>query len=286
VPGAAPRGGSHPLSAPLRFQVLRVGFEIAVDDPAARRALKFLIQTAVQPEPPRSLISYEVRRTDNGFEILRNGEYADTQFDPSRVLLSLYARVQRDALAAWPGAAALRAVTGRVAGERFVAVGETLWDRSRVGLALIACGVDIEGDDMAILHDGVVTAYPRPLRVCGLDVPLPPGAPLRDDLPFLGEGPQTGSWALDLSAAGIEWRVTSGKPDTVILLETNYGGQTRISDLPRHETARVLMSCCDPQGNALAGIRAVAGVANGASRCVRLWLGSLDHLGSIWPGLT
>jgi hypothetical protein len=208
------------------------------------------------------------------------------QFDPSGVLETLYRRIQRDALDAWPGAPVLQALTGRRDGERFVIVGDSLRERSQVGLELISQNVDVEGDDLAILHDGGLTAYPRPLRVCGADAPLPPGARPREELPFVGETPETGSWALDLAQAGLDWKVTTGKPDTVILLETNYGGQTRLSELPRHEMARILMSHCDPRGNAIGAIQAVAGLANGARRCGRLWLGSLGHIGSIWQGLT
>jgi len=233
VPHAAPLRGSHRLSAPLRFQVLRLSFEISADDPAVRRALRFLIQSAVQPESPRATVSYDVRRADDGYEISRDGELADVQFDPGGVLETLYRRIFRDALDAWPNAPVLEALTGRREGERFVIVGDSLRERSQAGLALISKGVDVEGDDLAIIHDGALTAYPRPLRVCGTDVPLPPGAPPREELPFIGGSPGTGSWVLDLAQAGIDWKITTGRPDTVVVLQTNYGGQTRLSEIPR-----------------------------------------------------
>ncbi|HEY5316883.1 MAG TPA: hypothetical protein VIJ20_02810 [Solirubrobacteraceae bacterium] len=285
MPRAAPRGGPHPLSPPLRFQVLRVSFEISVDDPATRRELRFLSQSAIQPEGPRSTVSYQVHRRDGAYEIARNGELEDVQFEPSGVLGVLYSAVQRDALAAWPGAPVLQALTGRRNGERFAVVGEPLRDRSRLALALLGHGVDIEGDDLAILHDGVLTAYPRPLRVCGVDVPLPPRAGPRETLPFVGSNIETGSWALDIASAGIDWRITTGGLDTVILLETNYGGQSRLAQIPRYEMVRALMSCCDPRANVPQAIRTVARLTDGARHCYRLWLGSLDHLGAVWPGL-
>jgi hypothetical protein len=283
VPHAAPLRGSHQLSAPLRFQVLRVSFEISAEDPAIQDVLRFLIQSADQPEPSRSTVSYEVRRSGDGYEISRNGEPEDIQFDPGRVLDALYRRIQDDALEAWPGAPVLKALSGRRDRERFIVVGESLRERSQLGLQLLAHGMDLEGDDMAILHDGALTAYPRPVRVCGVDTPLPPAARPREELPFVGGSVETGSWVLDLAQAGVDWRITTGKPDMIILLETNFGGQTRLSEVSRHETARTLMSHCDPRGNAIGAVRAVAGLADGARRCVQLWLGSLDHVDSIWP---
>jgi hypothetical protein len=261
--------------------VLRVAFAIQSDDPAVERALRFLDQSAQQPEPARCTVSYAVRRRGVGQEITRNGGIEDVQFDPPAVLQALYQRVQRDALSAWPEAAVLKAVTGSAGGERFIVVGETLRDRSRLALTLLSLGADLEGDDLAIIHDGVLTAYPRPLRVCGDDVPLPPSAPARDELPFQGSRRSTGSWVLDLGRAGIEWKVTSGPVHRVILLETNYGGQTRVRDVPRSDAARSLMSSCDPLGHPASAIRGIARLTDNAARCQRLRLGSLDNAATV-----
>lgn len=241
--------------------------------------MQFLAQSAIQPAPASSTVSYEVRRRGDGYEILRDEALEDVQFDSQTVLDAVYRRVQRDALAAWPGAAVLRAVTGRWRDERFVIVGETLWDRSRLALALIGHGVEIEGDDLAILHDGVLTAYPRPLRVCGVDAPLPPRAPAVGDLPGTGDFP-TGPWSLDLALAGIDWRITTGPLHIAVALETNYGGHTRVNKLEPLEMARILMSSCDPLSDGSHAISAVARLASGA-RCYRLRLGSLDELDAL-----
>jgi hypothetical protein len=243
--------------------------------------LRFLAQSAIQPEQAGSIVSYEVRRRDDGYDIVRDGALEDVQFDSHNVLRVIYRRVQLDALAAWSGAALLRAVTGRWRGMRFVVVGERLWDRSRLALQLIRHGVEIEGDNVAILHDGVLTTYPRPLRVCGVDAPLPPLAPSIADLPSAGPDPSAGPWALDLALAGIDWRITSGRPDIAISLETNYGGQTRVRELPSVEMARILMSSCDPLSAGSHAAGAVARLA-GRARCYELRLGSLDDVSEAW----
>jgi hypothetical protein len=279
---SAPGGRPRHLTEPLRFQILRVRFEISADDPAVERQLRCLVQSAIQPEAARSIVSYVVRRRDGAFEISRDGAVQDVQFDPAGVFKAVSRQIHRDALAAWPQAALLRAVTGHWLGERFIVVGEALWDRSRLALHLISRGADIEGDDLAILHDGVLTTYPRPLRVCGLDARLPPRSPSRDELPFLGSTPSTGSWALDLGAAGIDWRITARPVDRIVLLETNYGGQTRLHPVPRYEAARLVMSCCDPRDNVPGAIRSVARLVDGA-HCCRLWLGALEEIRDIWP---
>jgi hypothetical protein len=283
VPGSAPRGGSRRLRPPLRFQVLPVSFEIHADDEAVRRQLEFLVQSAAQPEAPSLSITYGVTRRGNGFEIAREGTTIDTQCDAYGVYNAISRRVHRDVLAALPDAALLWALTGSWRGERFIVVGESVWDRSRLALHLMSRGAEVEGDDLAFLHDGTLTPYPRPLRVCGLDAPLPPGAPPRDELPFLaGYNALTGSWALDLTRLGIAWRINRGSVDRIVLLETNYGGQTRIRPMPRHETARILLSNCAPRQNVAETLRSIARLTNGADCCL-LNLGALADLGDFWP---
>lgn len=284
MPGSASRRGPRGLRPPLRFQVLWVSFEIHADDEAVWEQLRFLVQSATQPESPRVTVTYAARRCAQGFEISRGGVAFDVQFDPVGVFNAVSRATHGDVLAALPErAAVLRAMTGRWQGERFIVVGESLWDRSRLALHLLARGAKIEGDELAFLHDGLLTPCPRPLRVCGPDVPLPDGVPLRDELPFLGIDPATGSWALDLAAAGFEWRIISGPVDRIVLFETNYGGQTRLAPAPAHEAARILMSCCDPRGNTAHAVRSVTALTNGAN-CCRLWLGAPEDIGAFWPG--
>jgi hypothetical protein len=246
------------------------------------RQLRYLAQSAVQPEAARSTVTYAVSRRDGAYEISRDGALEDVQFDPVGVLGSVYRRVHGDALAAWPRAAALRAITGSWGGERFVVVGDGLRERSQLALHLISRGAEIEADDLAILHDGVLTAYPRPLHVYGTDARLPAGSPPRTELPSGGENSSRGPWVLDLTAAGLGWRVTTAPVDRVVLLETNYGGQTRLHPVARHEAARIVMSCCDVRADVPEAIRSIARLVDGA-QCCRLLLGGLEQIGNFWP---
>ena len=282
MPRSASRGRPRHLTEPLRFQVLRVGFAISADDPAVERRLRCLAQRAVQPETPGEMIAYSVRRSNGAYQILRNGAVQDVEYDHWRLLDSMYRSVQADALAAWPQAAVVRAVTGSWRGERFMVVGEPLRERSSLALHLLSRGAQVEADELAILHDGMVTAYPRPLRVFGLDDPLPPGSPTRDELPSVEEDSSRGPWMLDLAAAGIDWRVSTGVVERVVLLETNYGGQTRLHPVSRSEAARVVLSCCDARNNVPDTIRSIARLVDGA-HCCRLRLGASEVIGDFWP---
>jgi hypothetical protein len=223
-----------------------------------------------------------VRRSDGGHEILREGALQDVQFDSWSVLNALYRRVQEDALAAWPRAAVAQAITGTWRDERFMVVGESLRDRSSLALRLLSHGAAVEADDLAILQDGVLTAYPRPLRVFGPDAPLPPGSPSREELPSVDEGSGRGPWALDLAAAGVEWRISTGPVERIVLLEANYGGQTRLTPVSRGDALRIVMSCCDPRDNVPDTIRSIARLVDGA-QCCRLRLGAVEAIGDFWP---
>lgn len=253
-----------------------------VDDAAVESALRFLVPSATQPEPARTSVSYAVRRRNGGYEILRDGVPMDVQFDPMQVLDVLYRRTQTDALKAWPGATVLKALTGCHHGERFLVVGESRADCSHVGLELLALGADVQGDDLAILDGDQITAYPRPLRVIGDSARLPPGAPPLAALPSVAVSQSTNQWALDLAAAGLDWRISAGRCDVVIGLETNYGGQSRLAEMNRRDMARDLMSCSEALGDPLARIRTLAGLVDQA-RCYRLRLGNVSDVAAFWP---
>jgi hypothetical protein len=228
------------------------------------------------------MVTYSVRRSNGAYQILRNGAVLDVQYDHWHVLDAVYRGVQADALGAWPQAAVVRALTGRWHGERFMVVGEPLGDRSSLALHLLSRGAQVEADELGILHDGILTAYPRPLRVYGRDAPLPPRSPTRDELPSVEEGSSRGPWMLDLAAAGIDWRISTGSVERIVLLEANYGGQTRLHPVPRHEAVRVVMSYCDARNNVPDTIRSIARLVDGA-HCYRLRLGALEVIGDFWP---
>ena len=282
MPGAVPGAGPGQLTHTLRFQVLRVGFEIAVSDCAIARAVRFLVQSAIQPEPARTTVAFDVLRGRDGYEILRDAALVDVQFDPMQVVDSLYRRIQRDALEAWPEAVTIKAVSGSHHGERFLVVGESLAERAWLGLELLCRGADVQGDGLAILDGEQLIAVPWPLRVAGRSAPLPPGAPSLAELPVLGPSASNVSWALDLGATGREWRITPGRCDVILELETNYGGQSRISEVPRRDMARRLISRCQGLRSPVSAIRSIAGLVDGA-RCYALRLGRFSDVTEFWP---
>ncbi len=252
-------------------------------DDEIERAARYLVQSAIQPEPARASVAFNVAKRNGGYEILRNGEPMDVQFDPLQVLYALYRRIERDALEAWPETTVLHALTGSHRGEHFLLVGESHADRARVGLELLRLGADVLGDDLAILDGGMVIAYPRPLRVVGEEASLPAGAPPRDELPFAGTNRASGSWALDLAAAGVDWRITPARPESVIVLETNPGGQSRVRAIARRDMARIVIGRSESRGSPMTTIRAVANLVDGA-RCYALRLGDPAALRFFLPG--
>lgn len=225
---------------------------------------------------------YEVTRRDGRYEIHRDGDALDIEFEPGQVLRRLYRDVQAEALSAWPGASVLRAVSGSCCGEHFLLVGEHGADRSDVAVRLLSLGVAIEGDDLVLVSGGVAHAYPRPLRVRD-PAWFPPHTPPIETVPFLTSSGGRGIWALDLARAGFEWRITPRAPDLLIELETNYGGQSRVSELAARDTTRVLMESSHRMGSPVQAIRDLAFLANGA-RGLRLRLGAMDDVETSWPG--
>ena len=112
------------------------------------------------------------------------------------MLATIYAAVQREALAAWQQHTAVHAVVGTFAGERFAVVGGAARERSRLAVALMSAGADLEGDDLALVGADGLTTYTRPIRL-DRHARLRAHVPARSELQFMGSA-GTGQWALDL----------------------------------------------------------------------------------------
>jgi hypothetical protein len=268
----------------LRLQVLRVAFTVAADDPGLGPALRFLDQSARQPEPPSLHIGYQVVRGNEMYEIQREGVLINAEFDHAGVVGTLYAAIQHDALAAWPEATVLRGVVGRWQDQRFVVAGDGGRERSGLALALLAAGASIEGDDLALVDRRGLTTYPRALRVGSAMGALPTGIPGRETLPFSGRSERTGVWALDPRRTGRPWRVETGPVQHIVEFTMNDGGMTRVGDLSAISGVRTLMMGIDPRGGAPAAIRDVSALSVGA-RCHRLWLGSFGDVSEVWRNM-
>ena len=72
-------------------------------------------------------------------------------------------------------------------------------------------------------------------------------------------------------------------PDLVVELETNYGGQSRVSELAARDMTRLLMQSSHRMTSPVQAIRDLAGLADSA-RGVRLRLGAMDDIKTTWPG--
>jgi len=266
----------------LAFQILRVAFTVTVDETQLRSQLRWLEQSAIQPAPPETTVAYAVRRRDGAYEITRAGVPADLQFHRAGVLATLYAAVQRDALAAWPQHTAVHAVVGTFAGERFAVVGGSARERSRLAVALMSAGAELEGDDLALLGVDGLTTYPRPIRL-DRHARLPAYVPARSELPFAGS-PGTGQWALDLARAGHRWEVRSGPVARFVHFDLNDGGQTRVRELTQVGAMRALVAAADVPAAPAPAIQAMASMLGGA-RCRRLWLGDVEDVEKIWADM-
>jgi hypothetical protein len=160
---------------------------------------------------------------------------------------------------------------------RFMIVARPRTGMSCLAVRLLHDGADVEGDALAVLADGHVTAFPRPFYLGdGARAVVPELAARFHELPSLANHGGTRTWAYHPDTVGRPWRITTAPVDVVVQLEPYHGASTRLAPVPGHAMARIVTSCAMPRPEAGEEVvRAVAQLLRGP-QAVQLRLGALE----------
>jgi len=237
------------------FRLLAYEIEIVTDSEAVARRLDYLIHDVPQPGAVTTRHHYRVESREDGFSITEDGRPLGAEPDADAVLAHLYWQVHKTADSQFTNAVAIHAGTGTVNGRRFLAAGPKFAGKSTLMTRLIYHGARVEGDEMAVLTDGVVTAYPRRfhLREDSLTY-LPELAALVPDLPTARGGVGERVYSLDPGIAGVEWRIERGPVGAIYFLDRGHDGATRIVPCGKVEMCRRLIPQCVAKGMAGGGL--------------------------------
>ena len=131
---------------------------------------------------------------------------------------------------------------------------------------LLFDGVAAEGDEMAILSAGAVTALPRRFRIRARALRhLPELAPLLKDIPSVVDPEGQRIYGFDPGLAGFDWRIGTGAPDAIFFLGGDHGGNAEIVGCSRIDMCRLIMPQCSSlkvsEGQVLASVTAMVGGA-------------------------
>lgn len=259
------RGAGH-IALTRSFRLLADKFEIRAEDEDLARRLDYIVPGATQPGMATTTHRFGVTRRDFGYRIAENGGHLGDEPDVERVLDRLYARVHDLAGAQLADRVLIHAGTGVVGGRRFLAVGPKFAGKSTLMTRLLFAGIAAEGDEMSVLSDGAVTAFPRRFRIRERALPhLPELAPLLADMPSVVDGEGRRIYGFDPGMAGFKWTIGTGPPDAIFFLDGNHGGDADIADCAKIDMCRLIMPQClsieVPEPQVLARVTAMVGGA-------------------------
>jgi hypothetical protein len=215
---------------------------------------------------------------DGGFLRMTLPNGALVEGGASDLMSALHAIVYFEAIS---GAALIHCVTAVHAERpdaRILIVGGPGAGKTTLALRLLSDGHAIEGDEHFVLGPETSIARPRTLRVKAASVAFAPKLAAAIEasprISFSGGAPL---YSVSPAISGFPWRIAPGEVESVVFLEANHGGPSRIKPIGVDEALRrLLRETSFPQegvGPAAARLRTTLVKA----RRHALLLGDLDH---------
>ncbi|HEY2889495.1 MAG TPA: hypothetical protein VGJ31_02655 [Dongiaceae bacterium] len=226
-----------------RFQILPLEVSIVTSCAALDQRLDYLAQDARQDFAVTGRLQVTALLEDKAYRILEEGRELAVRCDPDAALDFLYSHCYERANTKLPaGTVMLHAACGRLAGKRFLLIGDSGTGKTTLILQLAALGVAVEGDEIAVVMPGGIAALPRRFHVKSrslTELPwLPPGS---ERQPFYESGPGSYVFAVSPRALGYDWEIRHSPIDAVFYLEANHGGQPRLEELARYRMVELAM---------------------------------------------
>jgi len=136
----------------------------------------------------------------------------------------------------------LHAAVATIDGRRCAFLGDKGAGKTTLMLSLIEQGIDVEGDEHVVIRSGGGLVRPRRLHVKEGSVALFPG--LAEAIlasPASADWMGAGVYACRPSLGGAPWVIEERPIDCLVFVESNFGGSSILSPLPREEAFARLM---------------------------------------------
>jgi hypothetical protein len=265
-----------------RFQILDTRFDVRGEGAAAGRLLQFFPVGAHHETPPSAARTLVVRHHDGRYDVSEEGRPLRTERNLAMGVSWIGRYCARRAMEFGGRGAAMSAGCAVVKGRRVMFAGDGRLVRTLLALHLLRDGHDVESDWRTVVDDdgvrGVANRFIATETALGLlpdlDV-IPPTTPAFED----DDGRRLfGFSPLDF---GRGWRISNGAIDAVFLLESNFGGQTRVARWPAHEITTMLLNSCVVWRSEGPSWLPVLMSAIARARTYRLFIGDIGEAGCL-----
>ena len=192
-----------------QIPLLSCEFEIRTNSREIMDRLSWITPRAQQDVPVVEHCTVTVYWTGDEFRIDIDGVNEDFELSVTSAVETLYQGLHRRAVAALPDHIRITAATGMHAGSAFLLVGPERAGKTTLALSLMLEGIEITGDQLALLRDGEALAFPRKFYAREESLSRLPRLRLFDKFSECINNPQQYRVvALDPLEFGKPWRIT------------------------------------------------------------------------------
>jgi hypothetical protein len=252
------------------IQILACAFHVSTDVEAVVRWLDDARPSAIQDHPVSRTHRLEVLDDPGGCRVREDGRDHGVLDSPDEAGAFVERRLHELAFAALAERTKVHAGCATWRGRRFLVIGAGRAGKTTLMTRLLVEGFSVEGDEMVLVCDGHVVAYPRRFGIRRRTFDLVPQlGPLTPALHGESDAGGPGGYqvlAFDPAQLGLPWRIAAGPVDVLLLLDGRRSGPTEARVCPSHVMVQGVMAQSSPPSTGRAAwVRDVCTIVRGGA---------------------
>jgi hypothetical protein len=230
-------------------------------------SLRYLAQHAEQDHVVTDHVKYEVVREGESYIVREDGAVILAERSGEIAFEALFRRIHERAFAALPDDIRIHAASGIDQDRMFLLVGNPLSGKTTLSLHLLREGIEMVGDELVLLRDGLAVAFPRKFYPRESSLALLPDVNLSgSDLPIVFDAHGGKRIAIDPAELGRPWRIARAPVKAVFYLDPDFSRKTRLYPCSKVDMVRLVMEqCAPPLSQRMGWIADLCAMVNGAS---------------------
>ncbi|MBV8358233.1 MAG: hypothetical protein JO189_09905 [Deltaproteobacteria bacterium] len=230
-----------------RLQLLACTVEIRTELPEFAYRLRYVTQHADQDHVVTDHAAFDVAREGENYIVCEDGAVIFSGRAVEMALVELFERMHARAFAALPDDIRIHAASGMDQGRMFLLVGNPFSGKTTLSMHLLLEGMEMIGDELVLLRNGLAVAFPRKFYPRESSLPLLPGLRLPGtDLPCVFDADGAKRIAIDPAALGRLWHIARAPVKAVFYLDPDFSRKTRVYPCTKVEMVRLVMEQCTP----------------------------------------
>ena len=211
------------------------------------RRLRLFTQHADQDHVVTDHADFDVAREGENYILREDGAVTFAGRAVETALSALFERMHARAFAALPDDIRIHAASGIDRGRMFLLVGNPWSGKTTLALHLLLEGMEMVGDELVLLRNGLAVAFPRKFYPRESSLALFPVLRLAaSDLPFVADPHGEKRIAIDPAGLGRPWKIARAPVTAVFYLDPDFSRKTKLYPCTKVEMVRLVMEQCTP----------------------------------------